>query len=126
MAGCRKKPKVVYRAGIRCFAELNVTRKSHYCFGDFQSLKSGERTKKSKAVYGALIRCFAELNVTRKSHYCFGDFQSLKSGERTKKSKVVYGALIRCFAVLSMTKTKFLTLLESSQFRREKFFGAQI
>jgi hypothetical protein len=27
--------------GIRCFAELNMTRKNHYCFGDCRLLKMG-------------------------------------------------------------------------------------
>jgi hypothetical protein len=44
-----------------------MTTKSDYCFCDFQSLKSGERTKKSKAVYGALIRCFAVLSMAKQN-----------------------------------------------------------
>jgi hypothetical protein len=76
-----KKSKVVYEVLIRCFAVLNLTRKSDYCFCDFQSLKSGERTKKSKVVYRALIRCFAELSMTREKLLCFVDLRLLERDE---------------------------------------------
>jgi hypothetical protein len=55
-----------------------MTRKSHYCFGDFRLLKMGGkqrnpmpgRPRKLDVVYGAEIRYFAELNMIRKSRYC--------------------------------------------------------
>jgi hypothetical protein len=40
--GCRKRAKAAYGAEIRCFAELNMKRKSHYCFGDRRIVEDGE------------------------------------------------------------------------------------
>jgi phosphate-selective porin len=39
----RRKLEVVYGAEIRCFAELNMTMKIHYCFGNDRLLEMDRR-----------------------------------------------------------------------------------
>jgi hypothetical protein len=56
MAGRPRKPKVVYRGGIRCFAELNMTMKGHYCFGDCRLLKMGRRILEQVEIGTAEVR----------------------------------------------------------------------
>jgi hypothetical protein len=61
LCGSSKELEVVCGAEIRCFAELNMTRKIHYCFGDFRLLEMGGKRRNSIAVCRKRVKAAYEL-----------------------------------------------------------------